>query len=258
MEHAGLRPRLAGARQAPLNDDGICERLSLSCLGGQAHRECDDARVLVVNDSPSVRSGLARILASAGYAVQTFASARRGSAAASIVFFSRFADVPTAVEAIRRGAIDLLVRPVPTHVLLGSVEKAVAHARVQFETRRRLERLRGRYRMLTPREREVFALVTAGLLNKQVGSELGTSEKTVKTQRAVVVQKMGAPSLAALVRMADALSIRPSHADETVETAKAPVALGQRPAVMAGVGPRAGFGAWSAVAVTEVRYGGRD
>jgi FixJ family two-component response regulator len=89
------------------------------------------------------------------------------------------------------------------------------------ETRHRGEDLRARYGTLTRRERQVFALVTSGLLNKQVGFELGTSEKTVKVQRARVIEKMGARSLADLVRMADRLGVGPGNALEREPAAPA-------------------------------------
>jgi FixJ family two-component response regulator len=202
-----------------------------------------EALVLVVDDDRSVRTGLTRALRSAGYAVEAFEGARQllarlpglsapccvvsdvrmpgmdglalqealGAACApvSLVFLTGFADVRTAVRAMKQGAVDMLQKPVPTAVLVAAVDAAIERARNEAEGRHRLHDLRERYGTLTPRERQVFALVTAGLLNKQVGFELGTSEKTVKVQRARVIVKMGARSLADLVRMADRLGIRP-------------------------------------------------
>jgi FixJ family two-component response regulator len=206
-----------------------------------------DPLVLVVDDDASVRTGLARVLRSAGYAVEAFDDApkllarlssvdvpccivsdvrmpgmdglalqealRSTSAPAPIVFLTAHADVPLTLRAMKRGALDLLEKPVSADVLLPAVAAAIARAREDSEHRHRDEDLRARYATLTGRERQVFALVTAGLLNKQVGFELGTSEKTVKVQRARVIEKMGARSLADLVRMADRLGIGTSAAE---------------------------------------------
>ncbi len=204
----------------------------------------NDALVLVVDDDPSIRKGLGRVLRTAGYTVEAFDGARAlltrlatvavpccivsdvrmpgmdglamqeelcaGCMAMSVVFLSGFADVPTTVRAMKRGAVDFLQKPVSSGVLLATVAAGLARARSAVESRHRIDVLRERYARLTPRERQVFALVTAGLLNKQVGYELGTSEKTVKVQRGRVIEKMCARSLADLVRMADALGIGPS------------------------------------------------
>lgn len=135
---------------------------------------------------------------------------RASGAPAAIVFVAAArVDVRTTVRAMKQGAIDFLEKPVASGPLLSAVGAALARVRAEAERRRRLERLRARHERLTPREREVFALVTAGLLNKEVGWELGTSEKTVKVQRARAIEKMGARSFAELVRMADALGVRP-------------------------------------------------
>ena len=200
-----------------------------------------ESMVLVVDDDASTRTGLARILRSGGYAVEAFEGAPQllarlakigvpccvvadvrmpgmdglalqetlssMGAPTSVVFLTGYADVPTTLRAMKHGAVDLLEKPVSAEVLLEAVAGASARARKDAEGRHRVDELRERHRSLTPRERQVFALVTAGLLNKQVGFELGTTEKTVKTQRARVVAKMGACSLADLVRMADLLGI---------------------------------------------------
>jgi FixJ family two-component response regulator len=128
----------------------------------------------------------------------------------ALVFLTGYADVPTALRVMKRGAVDVLQKPVAADVLIAAVEAALRRACEQAASRDLVHHDRERYTTLTPRERQVFALVTAGLLNKQVGYELGTSEKTVKVQRARVMEKMGAHSLPDLVRMADRLGIGPA------------------------------------------------
>lgn len=200
-----------------------------------------EALVLIVDDDRAVRTALARLLRASGYTVEVFPAAlpllerlagvtgpccvvsdvrmpgmnglellerlRAARAPVSLVFMTAFADVPMTLHAMKSGALDLLQKPVSATTLLPAVAAALVRARAAAEASERVEDLRGRYRTLTPRERQVFALVTSGMLNKQVGFELGTSEKTVKVQRARVILKMGAHSLADLVRMADRLGI---------------------------------------------------
>jgi FixJ family two-component response regulator len=128
----------------------------------------------------------------------------------SIVFFTGYGDLSLGMHAMRKGAVDFLEKPVDDQALLRSIARGTHLSRTrraeQFE-RTDLEELQ---RSLTSREREVFALITTGLLNKQVGAELGTTERTVKAHRARVMSKMGADSLADLVRMAGILHIHSS------------------------------------------------
>ena len=114
---------------------------------------------------------------------------------------------------MKRGAVDVLQKPVSADALLAAGDAALRRAREEAATRDLVHHDRARYGTLTPRERQVFALVTAGLLNKQVGYELGTSEKTVKVQRARVMEKMGVRSLADLVRMAERIGITSGQSD---------------------------------------------
>ena len=195
--------------------------------------------VFVVDDDPSVRKSLARLIATAGYKVETFASAREFLARPlpageggpgclvldvrmpgltglalqealttaghrlSIVFITGHGDVATTVKAMKGGAVDFLTKPVNDHALLSAIERAVSRARQLWQEQAKITELQDRIKTLTPRETEVFALVVTGMLNKQIASDLGVSEKMVKVHRGRVMQKMRAGSLAELVRLAD-------------------------------------------------------
>jgi FixJ family two-component response regulator len=124
-----------------------------------------------------------------------------------IVFITGHGDIPMSVRAMKNGAVEFLTKPFRDQDLLDAVHQALERARAASAQCADIEALRARYRSLTPREREVMALVVAGLPNKQLGSKLGTSETTVKIQRHPVMEKLGAGSLAEFVRMADRLGI---------------------------------------------------
>jgi FixJ family two-component response regulator len=126
-----------------------------------------------------------------------------------IVFITGNADVPSAVQAMRGGAIDFLTKPFSDDALIGSIQKALAQDRDDRQSESELAELRRRHETLTPRERQVLTLVVAGLLNKQSASELGISLVTLQAHRGRVMQKMEAPSLADLVRMASRLALTP-------------------------------------------------
>lgn len=196
--------------------------------------------VLVVDDDPSVRKSLSRLLASADYAVEAFASAgeflargphpgpcclvldvkmpgltgiqlqemlRATGRRMSIVFVSGHADVPTSVKAMKAGAVDLLTKPVDVRDLIAAIQRAMTRDEHERATETRLAEVRGRVAMLTARETEVFARVVTGMLNKQIGAALGIGEKTVKVHRARVMEKMQAGSVAELVRLADEVGV---------------------------------------------------
>jgi FixJ family two-component response regulator len=132
---------------------------------------------------------------------------KRTAPYASIVFLTGHGDLSLGMSAMRRGAVDFLEKPVDDQALLSSIARGAdlsRRRRAEQMQRIELEELR---RSLTSREREVFGLITTGLLNKQVGAKLGTTERTVKAHRASVMSKMGAGSLADLVRMAGSLGI---------------------------------------------------
>lgn len=197
-------------------------------------------KVFLVDDEPSVRRALTRLLRVAGLEVASFASGEALLADVSalgpacvvadlrmpgltglelqeelsrrglnlpVLLISGQADVPSSVRAMKAGAVDFLEKPVSAGDLLEAVQRALERHAAQEAVRQERDRLVLRMERLTPRECEVFALVATGLLNKQVGFELGTSEKTIKVHRARVMEKMEAKSLADLVRMAGQLGL---------------------------------------------------
>lgn len=197
--------------------------------------------VFVVDDDPSVRSGLDSLLRSAGWRVETFPSAaaflaRQPEDAPSclvldvslpglsgmqlqdqlndaqvelpIVFITGAGDIPTSVRAMKAGAMEFLTKPFHDADLLAGVERALARSRdTRREATTRAE-VRQRFETLSARERQVLELVVAGRLNKQIAIELGVQEVTVKAHRGRVMRKMQAPSLADLVRMGELLKRR--------------------------------------------------
>jgi FixJ family two-component response regulator len=120
----------------------------------------------------------------------------------SIVFITGYRDVPVSVKAMKGGAVDFLTKPVDEGTLLAAIEQAVARTLADRRRQARQTEIQRRIATLTPREAAVFALVVTGMLNKQIGSDLGIGEKTVKVHRARVMEKMQAGSLADLVRLA--------------------------------------------------------
>ncbi len=124
-----------------------------------------------------------------------------------IVFITGHGDIPMSVQAMKAGAVGFLSKPFRNQDLLDAVREAISLDREARQRSGEVANLRARYESLTPREREVFALVASGLLNKQIALALGTTERTVKAHRGQMVQKMQADSVADLVRMADKLGI---------------------------------------------------
>jgi FixJ family two-component response regulator len=202
------------------------------------------ATIFVVDDDPSVRRGLERLLRSAGYRAETFASAReflqRGNPAAGaclvldvrmpgqgglelsevlaagnhpipVIFITGHGDIPMTVRAMKAGAAEFLTKQLRDDVLVNAIRGALERSRAARRVNGELQTLRTCYDSLTPREREVMARVTAGMLNKQVGGDLGISEITVKAHRGQVMRKMKADSLADLVTMAARLGLQPTQ-----------------------------------------------
>jgi len=125
-----------------------------------------------------------------------------------IIFITGHGDIPMSVKAMKAGAVEFLTKPFRDQDLLDAVQVALERARSSHESAKALSELRAKFESLTHREKEVMAWVTSGLLSKEVAAELGVSEITVKVHRGKVTQKMGAKSIADLVRMADTLGIR--------------------------------------------------
>jgi FixJ family two-component response regulator len=199
--------------------------------------------VFVVDDDISVRESLELLIGYAGWKPKTFASAQEFLAHPRVVapsclildvslpdlngldlqkriavdridmpiiFITGYGDVPMTVQAMKAGAVEFLTKPFGDQVLLDAIQHAIEQSQASLDHEAGLKALRGCYSSLTNREREVMALVVSGLLNKQVGGELGISEITVKSHRGKVMEKMKADSLAALVNMASRLRRAPA------------------------------------------------
>jgi FixJ family two-component response regulator len=128
-----------------------------------------------------------------------------------IIFITAHGDIPMSVKAMKLGAVEFLTKPFRNQDLLDAIHQALDRDRVARQHEGELRELRSRYQSLTPREREVMALVASGRMNRQIANELGTSEVTVKIQRGQVMRKMQAESLAELVGMAAKIDIHPTR-----------------------------------------------
>jgi FixJ family two-component response regulator len=202
--------------------------------------------VLIIDDDGLFRRSIKRVLDAHGYSTATYESLNQFTDAGKVpqigcaildlnlpdsngleiqqkltyiaptlstVFLTGFGKVSSTVQAMKAGAVDFLEKPVEDAVLLQAVQSAVDRSMRLYEGRRELEELRRRFEGLSPRERQVFGLITAGLLNKQAAAELGLKEKTIKVHRAQVMANMGAGSFAELVKMAQRLGLKPQPVD---------------------------------------------
>jgi FixJ family two-component response regulator len=125
-----------------------------------------------------------------------------------LIFITSYGDIPMSVRAMKAGAVEFLTKPFRDQDLLDAIQLALKRDRLRRESEADVQLLRERFESLTPREREILPLVVSGLLNKQIGASIGTSEATVKVHRSQLTRKMGAQSLADLVRMAERIGIR--------------------------------------------------
>ncbi len=201
--------------------------------------------VCVIDDDGPIRRGLRRLFQSAGYLAETFASAEdylarpifpgpiclildvrmpgltgldlqgalesRG-AGEQIIFITGFADVPTCTQAMKKGAVDFLLKPFDDTELIEATRRALERGRECLHRRRERRAARGLIDTLTPREFEVLRFVLVGMLNKQIAAELHTAEKTIKVHRGRVMQKLGVISVAELVRFSQLAGVSPARA----------------------------------------------
>jgi FixJ family two-component response regulator len=198
--------------------------------------------VFIVDDDPGVLKALSRVVNAAGYQTRAFSSAREflsghdpstpgclvldfampdlnglqlqealsaGGISRPIVFVTGRGDIVTSVRAMKEGAVDFLTKPVSRTNLLAAIARARQLDFQAREIRREKAAIHAGLARLTPREREVFALVVAGRLNKQIAADLGTAEKTIKVHRARMMRKLGVPTVQDLVRLAERVDIRP-------------------------------------------------
>lgn len=201
-----------------------------------------DATIFIVDDDPSVRKSLLRLVRSAGWQGEAFTSAKEFLAQAAfsrtgcvildvrmpgmtgpelrdlmaaqdislpVIFLTGHGDIPTGVEAMKKGAVDFLQKPVNDEVLLQALQHAVERHAAARTHRQELGRIQVRLQRLTPREREVLEYVIGGCLNKQIAADLEITEKTVKVHRGFVMHKMEVTSVAELVRQCQTAGIAP-------------------------------------------------
>jgi FixJ family two-component response regulator len=207
-----------------------------------------DSTIFVVDDDASVRKGVTRLLRSAGWDAEAFATAKEfltrpayvgvgcvvldvsmpditglelrdqltaRKISLPVIFLTGHGDIPTGVDAMKKGAVDFLEKPVDSRALLEAIQRAVERHRIQRAQDRELGKIHERLVRLSDREREVMEYVIAGCLNKQIGDALGIAEKTVKVHRGRVMQKMEVSSVAELVHLCETAGIPPRRLSAT-------------------------------------------
>ena len=207
----------------------------------------DEPIVLVVDDDPSVRRALINLFESVGLRVAAFGSASeilqskppevpsclvldirlpglsgldlqadlaKANIHTPIIFITGHGDIPMTVRAMKSGAVDFLTKPVRVQDMLDAVQAAIERDRKRREIEKTVSNVRSRFESLTPRERDVLSLVASGKMNKHVAAELGLAEITVKIYRGQIMRKMGAKSLAELVKMNEAIGTQHAKRDE--------------------------------------------
>jgi two-component system response regulator FixJ len=200
--------------------------------------------VFIIDDDASVRTSLERLLRSAGFDVETFATAElflerehydgigclvldvrmpgisgidlqnelsKADYSMPIVFITGHGNIPMGVQAIKKGAVDFLAKPFDDEELLQAVREAIEKDNQARAGHAEVHNIRGRIDLLTAREHEILRYVITGMLNKQIAYELGIAEKTVKVHRGRVMEKLGVGSVAELVRLAEKADIKPPH-----------------------------------------------
>jgi FixJ family two-component response regulator len=207
--HRDLKPQFPSQATATVFvvDNDINSHRALEVLirsGGWQPQNCVSAREFLARPRPSAPSVLIlALLDSSGLEVQK--SIARECAETPIIVIAEHGDIPTTVQAMKAGAVDFLIKPFSEEILAAAIRQGLMRSRDVLDQGTKMRELRNDYASLTPREQQVFALVVSGLLNKQVGGELGISESTVKAHRGQVMQKMKAGSFAQLVNMASKL-----------------------------------------------------
>lgn len=213
----------------------------------QLSAKADEPIVFVVDDDPSMRRALTNLFQSVGLQVEALGSAQemlrskppdvpsclvldvrlpglsgldlqadlaKANIRIPIIFITGHGDIPMSVRAMKSGAVDFLTKPVRDQDLLDAVAAAIERDRKQRNVNKTIAMVRSRFETLTQRERDVLVLVASGLMNKQVAAELGLAEITIKIYRGQIMRKMGARSLAELVRMTEMLGIRRTKPEE--------------------------------------------
>ena len=193
-----------------IDDDQLFSRSIARVLDGQGYSTATYdslAQLSAIEDIPQLGCAILDLNLMDSDGLQIQERLKKLAPTLAVIFVTGFGQVSSSVRAMKAGAVDFLEKPVEDTTLLRTVERAVEQSKVLYREQRELQDLHRRLKTLSQREREVFALISSGLLNKQAGAELGITEKTVKVHRAQVMAKMGASSFAELVKSAQRLGL---------------------------------------------------